>query len=147
MATGFGIIGCGMIADFHAKALADTADARLVACCDNNAQRANELASRLGIRGYGSVEEMVADAEVDAVSIGTPSGAHLEPALAAAAAGKHVVVEKPLEVTLERCDQIIGACERAGVKLAVALQSRFHESSQLMKQAIDEQRFGRRNRQ
>jgi UDP-N-acetyl-2-amino-2-deoxyglucuronate dehydrogenase len=67
----------------------------------------------------------------------------LEPALAAAQAGKHIMVEKPLEVTVERCDQIIEACDRAGVKVAVTFQSRFHESSRLMKQAVEQGRFGR----
>jgi predicted dehydrogenase len=86
---------------------------------------------------------MLADPEIDAVSICSPSGAHLDPALAAAAAGKHVVVEKPLEVTTERCDKIIAACQSAGVQLAVTFQSRFHRSSQLLKQAADQGRFGR----
>lgn len=136
------MIGCGMIANFHAKALADTPDAELVACCDRNQQRAQEFGEEHGIPYFGSVEEMVAQPQVQAVTIGTPSGAHLEPALAAATAGKHIVVEKPLEVTLERCDQIITACQKAGVKLSVTLQSRYHESSQLMKKAVDDKRFG-----
>ena len=142
MATGFGIIGCGMIANFHAKALADTPDAELVACCDRSPERAKAFGEEHSIPYYESVEAMVADPKVDAVTIGTPSGAHLEPALAAAAAGKHVVVEKPLEVTLDRCDQIIQACDAAGVKLSVTFQSRFHKSSQLIKQAVDDKRFG-----
>ncbi len=66
----------------------------------------------------------------------------MEPALAVAAAGKHVIVEKPLEVTTERCDQIIDACDKAGVRLVAIFQSRFHESARLMKQAVDEGRFG-----
>lgn len=67
----------------------------------------------------------------------------MEPALAAAAAGKHVVVEKPLEITLQRCDRIIEACRRAGVVLSTIFPSRFHESSQLLKRAVDSGRFGR----
>lgn len=66
----------------------------------------------------------------------------MEPCLAAAAAGKHVIVEKPLEVTLDRCDRMIQACEQAGVQLATIFPSRFHRSSQLMKQAVDAGRFG-----
>jgi predicted dehydrogenase len=80
---------------------------------------------------------------VQIVTIGTPSGAHLEPAVAAAKAGKHVIVEKPLEITLARCDAIIRACEANRVKLSTIFPSRFHESSVEMKRAIDGNRFGR----
>ncbi len=86
---------------------------------------------------------MLADPAIQAVSVCTPSGAHMEPALAVAAAGKHVIVEKPLEVTTERCDQIIDACEKAGVRLVAIFQSRFHESARLLKQAVDQGRFGK----
>ncbi len=73
----------------------------------------------------------------------TPSGAHLEPAVAAAAAGKHVVVEKPLEITTERCDRIIEACDRNRVKLCTIFPSRFADSNRVLKSAIDAGRFGR----
>ena len=86
---------------------------------------------------------MLADAKVDAVTICTPSGAHLEPAVAAANAGKHLIVEKPLEVTLPRCDKIIEACRRNKVVLSTVFPSRFHESSELVKRAIDGKRFGK----
>jgi UDP-N-acetyl-2-amino-2-deoxyglucuronate dehydrogenase len=80
---------------------------------------------------------------VDAVVITTPSGAHLEPAVTAAAAGKHVVVEKPLEITEERCDRITEACDRHGVKLCTIFPSRFADSSVTLKAAVDAGRFGR----
>jgi predicted dehydrogenase len=80
---------------------------------------------------------------VDVVIITTPSGAHLEPALAAAAAGKHVVVEKPLEITEDRCDQIIAACDANRVKLCTIFPSRFADSSQVLKAAVTAGRFGR----
>jgi len=76
------------------------------------------------------------------VTIGTPSGAHLEPAVAAARAGKHVIVEKPLEITLKRCDRIIRECEKAGVVLSAVFPSRFHGSCVEMKRAVDAGRFG-----
>ena len=85
---------------------------------------------------------MLADPDVDVVTIGTPSGAHMEPAVAAARAGKHVIVEKPLEITLKRCDKIIDECEKAGVVLSTIYPSRFHNSSVEMKKAIDQGRFG-----
>ena len=86
---------------------------------------------------------MLADPAVDVVTIGTPSGAHLEPAVAAARAGKHVIVEKPLEITLKRCDQIIRECEKNRVKLSAIFPSRFHQSSIELKRAVDAGRFGR----
>lgn len=142
MSIGIGIVGCGMIANFHAKAIADAKGAHLVGCANRQASKAEAFAKDYGVQGFESLDAMLADPNVQAVSICTPSGAHLDPAIAAAEAGKHVIVEKPLEITTERCDQIIEACEKAGVRLVVTFQSRFHESSRLMKSAIDQGRFG-----
>ena len=136
------IIGCGMIANFHAKAIADASGLHLVGVAARRHEAAQEFAAKFKCDAFESTEAALADPRVSVVSICTPSGAHLEPALAAAGAGKHVVVEKPLEVTTDRCDQIIQACETAGVRLAVTFQSRFHRSSQLMKAALDAGRFG-----
>ncbi|SMP37661.1 Predicted dehydrogenase [Neorhodopirellula lusitana] len=143
MTIGIGIIGVGMISNFHAKAIADSQNGKLVGCFNRNFARAQEFAAKHGCRAFETLDEMLADPEIQTVSICTPSGAHLEPAIAAAQAGKHVMVEKPLEVTVEKCDQIIAACKAAGVKLGVTFQSRFHESSRLMKQAVDDGRFGK----
>jgi len=143
MAFGFGIIGCGMISNFHAKAIADIRGAKLVACFDTVPAAADRLARETGCRAYHDLKKMLADDAVDVVTIGTPSGAHLEPALAAARAGKHIIVEKPLEITLKRCDKIIEACDKAGVVLSAIFPSRFHESSQLIKKAVDKGRFGK----
>ena len=143
MSIGIGIVGCGMIANFHARAIADAEGAHLVGACSRSKEEYEPFAAEHGCRGFGSLEEMLADDAVQAVSICTPSGLHLDPAVAAAKAGKHVIVEKPLEITTERCDEIIKACDEAGVRLTVAFQSRFHESSRLMKQAVDSGRFGK----
>ena len=140
---GFAIIGCGMISNFHAKAIESLENARLVACFDVYAPAAQKLAEKTGCKAYTNLDEMLADPEVEIVTIGTPSGAHLEPALAAAKAKKHVIVEKPLEITLERCDQIINTCKENGVKLATVFHSRFHDSSITLKNAIDSGRFGK----
>ncbi len=142
MAYGFGIVGCGMIANFHARAVADIRGAAVTACYDTVPAAADRLAESVGCTPYYDLKKMCADPAVDVVTICTPSGAHLEPALAAAAAGKHVIVEKPLEVTLRRCDRIIDACEKARVVLSTIFPSRFHESSRLIKAAIDKGRFG-----
>jgi UDP-N-acetyl-2-amino-2-deoxyglucuronate dehydrogenase len=143
MAHGFGIIGCGMISNFHAKAIADVRGAKLVACYDAVPAAADRLAAATGCKAYYNLDDLLANPRVTIVTIGTPSGAHLEPALKAAQAGKHVIVEKPLEITLKRCDQIIAACDRAGVKLSAIFPSRFHDSAVEMKRAVEENRFGR----
>ena len=143
MSHGFAIVGCGMIADFHAKAIADVEGAELVACFDLVEERATQFAEKLGIKAYSDLDAMLADKSVDVVTIGTPSGAHLDPAVAAAKAGKHVIVEKPLEITLEKCDAIISACEENNVVLSTIFPSRFHAPSQKIKDAIESGRFGR----
>ncbi|MBA4105794.1 MAG: oxidoreductase [Pirellula sp.] len=143
MAIGFGIVGAGMISRFHAKAIQEVKGAKLVACADRSFEKSQALAKEFGCKPYDSVEAMLDDQNVDAVTIGTPSGAHMEPAVIAAKAGKHVIVEKPLEITLKRCDKIIDACDKAGVKLAAIFPSRFHDSAKLMKGAVDAERFGR----
>ncbi|MEE3369262.1 MAG: Gfo/Idh/MocA family oxidoreductase [Planctomycetota bacterium] len=143
MAIGVGIVGCGMISNFHARAFEEIRGARVVACFDMVAPAADAFAERIGCTAYHKLNDLLANPTVDVVTICTPSGAHAEPAVAAAKAGKHVIVEKPLEVTLKRCDRIIRACEDAGVTLSTIFPSRFHESSQLIKKAIDKGRFGR----
>ena len=90
---GFGIVGCGMIANFHAKAIAEIENAELVACTDSRPEAANKFASENNCTAYESVEAMVADPKVTVVTICTPSGAHMEPSVTAAKAGKHVIVE------------------------------------------------------
>ena len=142
MATGFGIVGCGMIANFHARAIQDIRGAKLVACFDTMSASADRLAAATGCKAYHDLDQMLADPGVDVVTIGTPSGAHLDPAVAAARAGKHVIVEKPLEITLRRCDRIIDECRKAGVVLSTIFPSRFHGSSIELKRAVDEGRFG-----
>ncbi len=114
MAYGFGIIGCGMIARFHAAAIDDVDRREARRLLRRVArQRPIGLAAETGCRGLSRLDDMLADPRVHVVTIGTPSGAHMEPAVAAAKAGKHVIVEKPLEITLKRCDAIIAACEKS----------------------------------
>ena len=143
MAIGFGIIGCGMISRFHAKAVADLKGAKVVACFDSFTAAADKLGAEIGCQVYHDLDAMLADSRVDVVMICTPSGVHMEPAVAAAKAGKHIIVEKPLDITLKRCDAMIAAAQKAGVVLSTIFPSRFHQSSQLLKKAIDGGRFGR----
>lgn len=132
-----------MIAHFHAKAIQAIPGARVVGCFNQTFPKAEAFAREYGCRAYAQLDELLADPEVQIITICTPSGAHLEPALAAARAGKHVVVEKPLEITLDRCDAIIAACEEAGVRLATIFPSRFSPANIALKEAIATGRFGR----
>jgi UDP-N-acetyl-2-amino-2-deoxyglucuronate dehydrogenase len=143
MTHGFAIIGCGLISKFHARAINDTRGAKLVAGYNRTMPAAEKLAAEFGCQPYDDLAAMLKNDKVDIVVIGTPSGAHMEPAVAAAKAGKHVIVEKPLEITLKRCDRIIEACRANKVTLSTIFPSRFHDSAAEMKRAIDAGRFGR----
>jgi predicted dehydrogenase len=143
MPIGFGIIGCGMISKFHARAIAELHGAKLVACYSRRKEQADHLAGMFTGRAYATQDELLADPAVDVVIVCTPSGAHMEPAVAAARAGKHVVVEKPLEITLKRCDAIIAECKKHNVVLSTIFPSRFNGASAQMKEAVEQSRFGR----
>lgn len=139
----FGIIGCGMIANFHAAAIAQVGDAELCACYDQYTPGAAAFAEKYGITAFASLEEMLESDAIDAVSICTPSGMHAPQALQALRAGKHVVVEKPMSLSLEDADAIIEQSKQAKRKVCVISQYRFQEAIQTVKHAIDEGAFGR----
>ncbi|HEX2852139.1 MAG TPA: Gfo/Idh/MocA family oxidoreductase [Opitutaceae bacterium] len=142
--VGFGIVGVGMIADFHARAIAEARGARLVGVATRNADNARAFAQKHGATlATTRVAELVAHPDIHAVCITTPSGAHLEPALAAIRAGKHVVIEKPLEITTERTDEILRAAAAAGVRVTPIFQARFGEGARTLKAAVEAGRFGR----
>ena len=143
MTYGFGIVGCGMISSFHARAIADVRGTKLVACFDTRGPAAEKFAAEHNCKAYTELDAMLADPKVSIVTVATPSGAHMEPAVAAAKAGKHVIVEKPLEITLKKCDAIIEACKKARVQLGAIFPSRFHDSSVKIRRAIDGGRFGK----
>ncbi len=140
--VGFGIVGAGMIAHFHAQAIAQIEKAKLIGIYSINKIKSEPFAEKHNCTAFDTLEEMLAQPEIDIICICTPSGIHLEPALKSIEAGKHCLIEKPLEVTLERCDQIIDAAKKAGVKISVIFPSRFYENSKKLKQAIDENKFG-----
>src|SRR5579883_3381600 len=142
---GCAIVGCGMIARFHARALAEVPGTKVVALVSRNVANAQKMNQELGLssESYTELAPVLKRPDVNMVIVTTASGAHMEPAVAAAEAGKHVVVEKPLEVTLERCDRIIDACDRKGVKLCTIFPSRFGDANRTLKAAIDAGRFGR----
>jgi len=138
----FGIIGAGVIADFHARAVNDIPQAKLVGFCDSGSGRAAELADKYTCKRFADYEQMLRSDDIDIVTIATPSGFHLEPSVAAAQAQKHVICEKPLEVTLDRVDAMIEAHAKAGTSLAGVFQNRFVDAVSPLKLAIDSGRFG-----
>ncbi len=141
---GFGIVGTGMIAGVHAQAIAAVEGARLVGVVSRSAERGGDFIAKHGGEVVAAtVEELLAQPGIDVFCVTTPSGAHLEPALAAIAAGKHLVVEKPIEITTARVDELLDAAAKAGVRVAPIFQQRFSEGAQALKVAIEAGRFGR----
>jgi UDP-N-acetyl-2-amino-2-deoxyglucuronate dehydrogenase len=139
----FGIVGTGMIAGFHARAIAGSGG-QVTAVAGRNAEKTAAFAREHSVPfSTTEVAALVTRPDVDVVCITTPSGAHLEPALAAIRAGKHVLIEKPLEITPERVDLILAAAEKAGVRVATIFQGRFGAGAQTVKAALDAGRLGR----
>ena len=133
---GFGIVGAGMVARYHARAIAETPGARLGAVCRADAARADEAAAELGVPCEASLEALLERPDVDAVCLCSPSGLHAEQAVAAARAAKHVLVEKPMALRLADADAMIAACRDAGVRLGVVLQRRTDPASRALHDAI-----------
>ena len=139
---GFAIVGTGAIARVHAQALAVVEGAQLVGVFDTAQQRCREFAQKQGCKAYETAEALLADEQVAAVSICTPSGLHGHYAVMAAKAGKHFVTEKPMAITRQQLDEMIAAAEENGVKAAVIVQKRFADCVVKLKRAIEEGRLG-----
>ena len=139
----FGIIGAGNVARFHALAIQDISSATLVGICDSGSGRGQILAREFGATYYPSYEALLNDSSINIVTIATPSGLHLKPTLLAAEKGKHVLCEKPLEITTSRIDEMIQACDVAGVRLGCFFNYRYDPVVAEIKTAIEEKRIGR----
>jgi UDP-N-acetyl-2-amino-2-deoxyglucuronate dehydrogenase len=140
---GFAVIGCGVIGSTHVQAIDSIEKAHLAVLCSRPPDRARELAEQYGAAWCSDFQEAIAHPDVDAVSVCTPSGFHAPPALAALEAGKHVLVEKPMEITLDKADQMIEAADRARCCLGVVFQMRFRPVMQYVKAAVDAGKLGR----
>ena len=140
---GFAVTSLGMIADFHARAIQAMNGGRLVACHSRSKDAVHAFAAKYNCRPYYDYAAMLKDKEVDIVTVCAPSGLHLDYSLPAIRAKKHVIIEKPLEITLARCDRIIKAAEKAGVAAGAVFPSRFVEASQAAKNAVASGRLGR----
>ena len=139
----FAILGCGVIGDVHARAIAELPElCELVALCDVNPARAEEYAKKYNVKAYSDYAEMLRDGEIDAVSICTPSGMHADQAIAAIEAGKHVLCEKPMALTTADAERIREAEARSDKKLSVIFQMRYTEDIQYLKRVIEDGTLG-----
>ena len=139
----FGIIGTGTIGRFHAQAIRAMGGGTLHSVYNHRAESAATLAAEYGTKSYSDLAEFLADPGLEIVTIATPSGAHFDPALAALQAGKHVICEKPLEITTARIDALIAAAAASGKTLAAILNRRFNPAMAAFKAACDGGRFGK----
>jgi predicted dehydrogenase len=141
----FGLLGCGRIARRHSELLGGghIDRASLVAVCDPVRPRADAIALRFGVPASYDIDEFLARKDIDAVAVLTPSGMHPAHVIACAKAGKHVVVEKPMALRLSDADDMIRACDEAGVKLFIVKQNRFNVPVVRAREALEAGRFGR----
>jgi UDP-N-acetyl-2-amino-2-deoxyglucuronate dehydrogenase len=141
----FGLLGCGRIARRHSELLGGghIDRASLVAVCDPVRPRADAIALRFGVPASYDIDEFLARKDIDAVAVLTPSGMHPAHVIACARAGKHVVVEKPMALRLQDADDMIRACDEAGVKLFIVKQNRFNVPVVKAREALEAGRFGR----
>lgn len=141
---GYGIIGCGVISPWHAGAVRNIPEAELVAVCDVIPERAEKLKDDFGAKyAYTDYHEMLARDDIDIVSVCTPSGMHADIGIDVAHAGKHVMTEKPIDVTLDKIDRLVQACKEENVKLACILQRRTSGLWRRVKRTIDESKLGK----
>ena len=138
-----GLVGCGRISKNHFDAIGKVDGLELAAVCDTDIERARRAGEVHGVPCYRALEEMLRAGDLDVVTICTPSGLHSAQGVAAAQAGKHVVTEKPMSLTLRQADDLVRACDDAGVQLFVVKQNRLNPPIQLLKRAVDKGRFGR----
>lgn len=141
----FALIGCGRISKKHSELLGNDQlqNSKLVAVCDIDIKKAKSLADQYSVPYYADMEEMLKNEDIDVVSILTPSGLHAKHTLQIAKYKKHIVVEKPMALTLDDADAMIKACDANGIKLFIVKQNRYNLPVQQLKNALDQNRFGK----
>jgi len=139
---GIGIAGCGNISDTHADAVSALKSCKLVGACTRNPGRLDTFCNKYSLSGFTSYDEFLDHPGLDIVSVCTPTGTHLDYGKMAAKAGKHVIVEKPIEITVDRGRSLVDACRQNDVKLAVIYQNRFIDEVVRMKQMLDQGELG-----
>lgn len=143
MNVGFGIIGCGHIANRHAAAIYNSSLMELKAVYDINTAAAETFAKKYGVKWYADIRELLADPEIAVINLCTPSGLRVEIGLQVVEAGKNLVAEKPMALTLKDADKLIEACRNKGVKLAVMHQNRYNPAVRKLSKAVEMGRFGK----
>ena len=137
------LVGCGRISRNHTDAIARIDGLDLVAVCDHDPERARAAGEAAGVPSFSDYAKMLDESGCDIVAIATPSGFHPAQGVLAARAGKHVVTEKPMAISLKGADELVKACDAAGVNLFVVKQNRLNAPVQMLKRAVDKGRFGR----
>ena len=137
-----GLVGCGKVGHLHAKALSRLPESRFLAACDSDFQRAQQFAAEYKVKAYRKVEEMIAQSGLESLNVCTPHPLHVDPAVKAAKAGVHVLIEKPLASSLQDCDAILNAAKKSGAKIGTVCQRRFYAPCQRIRRAIDEGKIG-----
>lgn len=141
--TKFAIIGAGMIGELHAKVISEMENAKLVAVCSRDLDRAKRLIDQYGGEPTTDFDALIKRNDIDAISICTASGEHALYGIPAAQAGKHIMVEKPIDISLAKADALIQTCDANQVKLGVIFQLRFLDISQEVKQALTNNVLGK----
>ncbi len=139
----FGIIGCGVIGPTHAEAIDSLPDAQLIAVADPIEARAQKLADKYRVTPYTNIQAMLEREQLDVVTVCTPSGEHGKHACQVMRTGRHVIVEKPMEITRAAIDEMLRTQQEMGVKLSVISQHRFDAATQQIHELVQEQAFGR----
>jgi predicted dehydrogenase len=143
MSLRFGVLGTGSISESHARAANEADGAEIVAVYGRSLEKARQLAAGYGAVAYDDLDAFLRDPRIDAVLVGSPSGMHGEHGIAAARAGKHILMEKPVEVTPARADALIEAADAAGVRLGVFFQGRTAPEALWLKKLVDAGQLGR----
>lgn len=141
--VGFGVVGCGVVSGYHISGILETPGARLVAVSDVVEGRAREFGEWHRVAWTTDYRELLKREDIDVINVCTPNGLRLPLAEEAARAGKHLVIEKPIAISLKEADRIIAACERAGVHLMCVFQLRYGRAATALRRAIQEGRLGR----
>lgn len=140
--TRFVIVGTGVISSRHAAIIADLREAKLVAAVDKDPERAQSWAHEHGVPGFSDLGSALRSVEADAVIVCTPTSLHGDVAIEALQAGKHVVIEKPADITIDRIDEIVAAQEAAGTLVTVISQHRFDPATEKLSEAISAGELG-----
>ena len=139
---GFGVVGLGM-GSYHADAIIKAKGANLIALCDIDESRLKRETEKHKVKGYANYDDMLKDSEIEVINVCTPSGMHVDMAIPAVRAGKNIIVEKPVDIKVDKVNMLIEEGKKAGVKMGAIFQSRTTPLNKRIKEAIDSGRMGK----